>query len=239
MSLVLTWILHIISTLWILTILYISIGPSLLTALKKFKDVIIPTYSSCFSHDSFLDHVKYTKETIFQHFYLYQFVLTQPQMADTATIELDVEIPERNILSLEEGIPKDDWTRMKKQQELEEEYEKKRMELETSETSAMLQVEEKLKEVYKTQLEKFTDGGPQKIAPEELSIIVSNMAEAHIGSTQVMMSQGLLKQEVDLTFRLDQLELLSTQQKENTSAKSKSASTSYSKDSANQGGQKT
>lgn len=220
----------------------LTVGTSLLTALKSFKDMIIPTYSSCFSHDSFVDLVDYTRKTIFQHFHLYQFVLTQPQTVDITTVELDVEVPERNLVSLKEGIPKDDWLRIKKKREIEEEYEKKLKELEISEQSAVLQAAANLEEVYQTQLEQFTDRGTKMILPEELSVIVSNLAEAHIEPTQVAMSHGLMKQEIDLTFRLDHLEYRSKQREIDPSsqttlvrtARSKEPSTSHSRDSANE-----
>ena len=135
-------------------------------------------------------------------------------MANITTVELDIEVPEKNLLSLKEGMLEDDWVKIKKKQQLEEEYKMKLKELEMSEEMAMLQAAANLEKVYQTQLEQFTDREKKKkILPEDLSSIVCNLAEAHSESAQVIISKGLLKQEIELTFRLDQLDYLSMQRK--------------------------
>lgn len=127
-----------------------------------------------------------------------------------------METPEKSLLNLQEAVTEEAWLKMKKKEELEAEYEKRIKQLEVMEAEAKSLADANLEEVYRTQLADFTVG-PKKVSEEQLSSIVDTLLQAHMEDSMVAVSKSLFRQNVDLNFRLEQLELLpvvQAQQKE-------------------------
>ena len=201
--------------------------PSMLSIIQHFKDVTIPNFSSHLSPSSLHNAVKYITESVFQHFHLYQFLLTQPQVTDTTTLERAVETLVEDPLDLSEGIIEETWIKTKKKNDLEAEYDRRVKELEVAGTKETELADANLQHLYETLLTNFTNG-PQKVSPEDLSGIVDTLMKAHIESAQVMISQHLLKKNLDFSLKLDQLELFlppSMKARAESAKKSKSPAT--------------
>ena len=149
----------------------------------------------------------FVTKSILQHFHLYQFLLTHPHATDLTTVEATVETPDREPPSLDEGVEEEAWLKMKKIEELKAEFEKKMEEMGLIREEAVSQAEANLRDVYKTQLGGLADG-PKKISYQQVSDIVGALVTAHIDSSVVTLAHSLLQQNMELEFRVEQLEIL-------------------------------
>lgn len=196
------------------------------SAIHQLQSETIPTYSNILSPPFLTYAVDYVTKSIFQHFHLYQFLLTQPQITDLTQLEQTVETPTKDKpASLHEGVAEDMWLKLKRKQNLEADYELRLKELDAIDAEAKSQADDNLEQVYKTQLALFSDG-PRRVSPGELSDMVDALAKAHAEAAAVIVSQSLLRQNVEMDFRLQQLELFSsTGQKENITTSIRSSLT--------------
>lgn len=190
-------------------------APSLLTTIQHFQDKIVPIYSRHLSSLYLQYSIEYITKSIFQHFHLYQFLLTRPQNTQLTSLHLGVETPtiaSEEVAGLHEAVAEDVWLKIKKWEELEAEYDKQIKQLESKQAEAQSLADANLEKAYKTQLAMFSDG-PKKVSLEQLSVIINTLTKAHVESALVGVSQGVLdKQNVDLNFRLEQLESVTPEQ---------------------------
>lgn len=206
--------------------LFMELVTSLLTVLQRFKDTIVPNYSSHLTPLSLQACTAYTTKSILQHFHLYQFLLTQPHTTDLTSVELAVETPGQEPPSLEEGVEGDLWLKMKKREDLKAEQEKKIEDLEKIGEQAVFQMDAKLEEAYKTQLADLADG-PKKMSHQQISVIIDALVKAHIDSSMAALAHSLLVQSMELEFRVERLEvLLAPSHKEVLSSSMKSSGNS-------------
>lgn len=178
---------------------------SLTTAIQQLHTKIIPCYSSILSASSLQTSLNYMTNSILQHFHLYQFLLTQPQIMDLTSLELEVETPPQDPLSLEDGTEEDVWLKMKIKQDQEAEYDKKMKELESTGAKAKSEADANLEKVH-TQLAGLLDG-PIKLS--QLSDIIAVLIKAYVESAHVSLTQAMLKHSADMEFRMEQLETAS------------------------------
>lgn len=148
--------------------------------------------------------MSFITQSILQHFHLYQFLLTQPQATDLTSVVMAVETPDREPPSLEEGVEEEVWLKMKKVEELKVEFEKKIQDMEKIREQAVLQADANLGEVYSTQLADFADG-PVKLSYQQ---VVDALVGAHVDSSMVTLAHSLLQQNMELEFRVEQLEVM-------------------------------
>lgn len=178
---------------------------TLTTAIQQLQTKIVPSYSSSLSAQSLQMSLNYMTNSVLQHFHLYQFLLTRPQMLDLTSLELEVETPPQDPLSLEEGTEEDVWLKMKIKQDLGVEYDKRIKELEATGEKAKSEADANL-EKAQTQLAGLLDG-PIKLS--QLSDVVAMLVKAYVESAHVSLTQAMLKHSVDMEFRMEQLEAVS------------------------------
>ncbi len=135
-----------------------------------------------------------------------------------------MEAPVKDLSSLEEGVEEELWLKRQKIQDLREEYDKKIEELEKVEEGAKLHANVKLEELYKTLLMGFSDG-PKPVSQEQLSSIVDTLTKAHADTAFVALTHEMLMQNVELEFRVGQLEVLAATTPTPTSAGNSSKTT--------------
>ncbi len=145
---------------------------------------------------------------------------------DITALQLQVDIPSIP-QDLNDGIPEDIWLEMKKRDELKEKHDKRMKELQALETEAIAQADADLKQAYISQLAHFSNG-PVKMSPEDYADMVKVLTQAHLEYTRVVLSQSLFKQNLELDFRLSQIESMSLHH-EIKSDRTKSPTTTRSK----------
>lgn len=118
-----------------------------------------------------------------------------------------METPDEEPPSLEEGVEEEVWIKMKKTEELKAEYHKKIEELDKMGEQAISQADADLEEVYRAQLADFGDG-PKKVSHQQISDIVDALVKASVDSCTVTLTHSFLRQNLDLEFRIEQLEML-------------------------------
>lgn len=178
---------------------------TLAKVIQQLQGQIIPTYSNYLSPTSLRYSVEYITTSILQHFHLYQFLLTYTQTTDLTTLEVPVETPVKSPPCLQDAVTEDVWLNWKKKEEMEAEYEKTLKELEETGEEAKLLADMNLKMVCETQL---ADISNQPVSKERLADIVEALLKAHMDLARVPIEQILLKQDVDMDYRLDQMEAL-------------------------------
>lgn len=198
---------------------------SLATTIRQLQDVIIPSYSGHMTPSSLQASMSFITKSILQHFHLYQFLLTQPQTTDLTTLTVNVETADREPPSLEEGVEEEVWLKIKKIEELKAEFGKKMEEMEAIREQAVLQADANLGEVYEAQLADLADG-PKKLSYQQVAGIVDALVKAHVDSSMVTLAHSLLQQNMELEFRVEQLEVTVASRKRRLSSPVRSSGNS-------------
>ena len=130
------------------------------------------------------------------------------QLADLKSLDLAVEVPFPPPVSLQEAEEEESWQKKKKIQSLKLEYNKKIQELEKMRCEAQSQADSHLEDVYRMH---FCDdsGNPKLVSPDFLPEIADVLMQAYVESLLVNIMQDILRQDTDLEFRVEHLELLS------------------------------
>ena len=184
--------------------------PALSQVYKQFETSLVPHYSSKITSDNFLDAVEYIKETVFQHFCLYQFLLTQEQPKDMTTVHLPIEVLPSESTPLAQGIEEEQWQKRERVEQLKAEHTQKEKEMIDSHTKAEIEVQEKLKEAYQVELAKIEGGGGSKLmTPEEVSEIIGTLLTAHMEVLTSTVTHALQRQALAIEARLEKMEMLS------------------------------
>lgn len=185
--------------------------PTLSQALKQFETVLIPHYSSKITEHNFLEAVDYIKQTIFQHFHLYQFLLTKEQPVDLTSLYLPVETLPDAPLPLAQGIEEEEWHRRERVRELEQEHAQKEREMIESHKMAQAEVEERLKKAYQTEFANIEEVGDGKLMTvEEVAQVFDSLLTAHVEVTTSTVTHAMQRQRLALNARLEKMEVLST-----------------------------
>ncbi len=188
----------------------------MLEVIQQLQNELIPKYSSHLSSRTLLTSVNFITKSVLQHLHLYHFLLTQPQITNLTTLDLQVDTPPSDIPSLQDGVEQDLWLKMKAKQEIELEYDVKVKAMEEDRLRAISEAEAKLSQTYESLLDSLSKG-PVKMSLEEIAHIISGLIKAHIDSSLVTISQSLLRQSVDLDYRLEQLEALAAHEHQSSS----------------------
>ena len=192
---------------------------NLATVAKQFKDTALH-YSSRMSHSTLLFTISYITETLFQHHHLYQFLLTQEQPVDLTLLDVTIEtaiIPQ----SLSCGISAEEWERKERVGELENAHVTKEKEHAEKRELVLQQEKLKLQKAYHTQLTKMTPD----ISEEEVSEVIDSLAKTHLESTMTSISQEIKKQELDVDFQVQRLEIFASKPSKATPTSGKDSQT--------------
>ncbi len=174
---------------------------------EKFKTVILE-YSNKLSRARILSSVTFIRDSILRHFRLYHFLLTQEQPQDLTIVKLDFPSPLLP-LPLKDAQQEQEWKCAQRVTTLKLKQDKAEKELlEAIESSSKIE-EERLKNVYESQLSKIT--GQTEINEDDVKSLVESLATAHLQSTKVNLSQTLQRQNMLLEMKTEELELLSSE----------------------------
>lgn len=180
---------------------------------KQFETSLVPHYSSKITPDNFLDAVEYIKETVFQHFCLYQFLLTQEQPKDVIALHLPIEVLPSESTPLTQGTDEEQWQKRERVEQLKEEYAQREKEMIDSHAKAEIEVQEKLKEVYEVELAKIEGGSGELesklLTPEEVSEIIGALLTAHMEVLTSTVTHALQRQALAIEARLEKMEVIS------------------------------
>lgn len=187
--------------------------PSLPQALKQFETSLVPHYIIKMTDYNFLEAVGYIKETIFQHFHLYQFVLTQEQPIDLATLYLPIEVlPIDQPTPLAQGMPEEEWNRKEKVGQLEVQHTLRERELTESQRKTEVQLEDKLKEVYEMELSKIkgAEAEGKLMTPEEVAQVVESLLTAHVELASSTVTHAMQRNALALNARMERIEMFNS-----------------------------
>jgi hypothetical protein len=185
--------------------------PALSQVCKQFDTYLIPHYSSKMTPDNFLDAIEYIKETVLQHFCLYQCLLTQEQSKDVTTLHLPIEVLPSESIPLAQGMEEEQWKKREKMEQLKAEHAKKEKEMIESHTNTEIEVQEKLKEAYLVELAKIEAGGEsgKLVTSEEVSEIIGTLLTAHMEVLTSTVTHALQRQALAMEARLEKMEAIS------------------------------
>ena len=185
--------------------------PTLSQAHKQFEACLIPHYSSKITPDNFLEAVEYIKDTIFQHFHLYQFLLTQEQPKDVTTLHLPIEALPSEPTPLAQGIEEEEWLKREGIERLEAEHAQKEKEMIDCHTETERELQEKLEEAYQIELAKIKGGaGEGKLmTPNEVSEIIGTLLTARVELMTSTVTHALQRQALAMEARLEKMEMIS------------------------------
>ena len=184
--------------------------PILSQVVEQFDACVIPSYRSKIVEHNLQEAADYIRETVFHHFHLYQFLLSQEQPINLETLCLPIDVVPSNLVPLAEGIEEEEWLKREKVKKLEEENALKEKELLDSHTKVQTELENKLKEVYKTELAKIDEGESKSMTPDEVTGVIESLVTAHMELMTSSVTHALQKQEMALNSRLHKMEILST-----------------------------
>ena len=157
----------------------------------------------------------YITETVFQHFHLYKFLLTQDQPLELTTVQLDLYQP-LTPQQLTEGIPENEWIKREKIASLTAEQDAKERLFSEACDVTMKEVAVKLQDTYESELTKVKcDSGMTEVEVRE---IVDSLAKAHLQSAQVAISQDVQRHSLLVEMKTEKLELLFPRHEKNTQA---------------------
>ena len=180
--------------------------PTLSEACKQFETQLVPHYSSKITPDNFVEALEYIKETIFQHFHLYQFLLTQEQPTDVTTLHLPIEVPPSESIPLSQGMIEEKWLKREKVEQLKAEHALKEREMIDLHTEAEKELQDKLMEAYQTKLAKIEG---TVMTPGEVSKIIETLLTAHIELLTSKVTHALQRLSPTMEARLDKIEAIS------------------------------
>jgi hypothetical protein len=180
---------------------------SLADVVRRLQVLVIPSYRDLMAPSTLRASLSFITDSILQHFHLYQFLLTQPQATDLTTVEVTVETPVKEQLSLQEAVEEAVWLKMKRLSELKAEFGKKMEEMELIREEAVSQADARLEKVYKTLIADLA-GGPHKMSLQQVSRIVEILVKAHMDSCVVALAHSILLHNIELEFRIKRLEIL-------------------------------
>lgn len=183
-------------------------------ALKHFETSLVPHYSNRITEHNFLEAVGYIKETIFHHFHLYQFLLTHEQPIDLITLYRPIEVLPAEPLPLVQGIEEEEWNRREKIGQLEVEHTLKEMELIEYQRKTQVELKEKLKNAYQTELAKIDETEDELVTPEGVAEVIESLLTAHIELMKSTVTHAMQTQELALNTRLEKVEMLSNKPNE-------------------------
>lgn len=175
----------------------------------------IRNYSHKLSRKHLLDSVAYITETVFQHFYLYKYLLTQDQPLELTTVQVDLYQP-LNPPQLTEGVPENEWIKREKISSLTAEQDVKERRFTEACDVAVKEEAVKLQETYESELTKVK--GDPGMTEMEVREIVDSLTKAHLQSTQVAISQVVQRQSLLVEMKAEKLELLSPSHEKSTQA---------------------
>ena len=181
--------------------------PTLSQALKEFENCL-PLYSTKMTPHNFSEAVEYVKETIFQHFHLYQFLLTQEQPKDLTVLNLPIEVLPTDPTPLVQGTEEGEWNRREMIAQLEAEHGQKEREVIESYTKSQGELKDKLEEAYQTELAKIED---KLTTPDEVARVIESLVATHMELMTLTVEHSLQRHTLALETKLERMEMLSSQ----------------------------
>ena len=160
-----------------------------------------------FSQHSLISIIDYITTTLFQHYHLYQFLLTEEQPNDLTVLRLDVETAGNDPpLPLNTAMSAAQFERREKIKELESMQAEKEKEYVQSREKALQRESENLTATYRAELSQLEKA---EITEEKLSQIFDSLAKAHVQSVKTAVSQDLEKHELEIGFQVQKMEIVS------------------------------
>ncbi len=191
---------------------------SLTVVQTNFKSAAVE-YSSRLARVHLLSSVSYIKDTIFKHYELYRYLLTQEQPLDLTTIvKVDLPFPV-SPLPLTDAQQQQEFIKKQEIASLESIQQRQAMEFREVCESVSKQEKDRMISVYETELAKVA--GLDEISEEDVKSLVESLATAHFLSAKVDLSQTVQRQAMILEMKTEKLELL-TPKHEPTLAKKNS-----------------
>ncbi len=185
---------------------------SLTTVQNDFKSAALE-YSSRLARVHLLSSVSYIKDTIFKHYKLYHYLLTQEQPMDLTTIvKLDLPFPV-SPLPLRDAQQEQEFIRKQEIASLESIQQRQAMEFGEVCESVSKQEKDRMMSVYETELAKVA--GLNEISEEDVKSLVESLATAHFLSAKVDLSQTVQRQAMMLEMKTEKLELLTLKDEPN------------------------
>ena len=184
--------------------------------MEEFKKVTV-NYSTMISQTKLLMCTQYIKESVFQHYRLYHFLLTENQPVDYTKLTMNVNIPE-SPPPLINGLEEAEWTKKERVKELEVEQSERTRELVAACELTQQEVNMSLKKAYEDALDKVSDGAT--MTETEVSEIVDSLAKAHLESTKTAISHSLQRHELDVQLKMQKVEILSPNREQSLQASS-------------------
>ena len=177
--------------------------------LEKFKRSTLEC-SDKLTHSHLSNAVSYITDTIFKHYRLYQYLLTQEQPMDLATVVLDLPHP-LTPHPLNEAQLEQEWIKSEQRASMELRQEREQKEFMEACDVVSKEEEDKLKSVYQNELAKVA--GQSEFTEEEVKSVIESLTAAHLQSAKVALSQTVKRQTKLLEMKTERIELLSPRNK--------------------------
>ena len=184
--------------------------PVLSQTVGHFDNFLIPSYRSKMEEHNLQEAADYIQDTIFRHFHLYQFLLSQEQPIDLQTLHLPIDTVPSDLLPLSEGVEEEEWQRREKLKQLEDEDALKEKELMESHANVQSELEDKLKQAYSVELAKIGKGESKSMTPDEVAGVIGSIVAAHSEIVTLAVTHEMQKQAMALSSRLRKVEVFST-----------------------------
>ena len=123
-------------------------------------------------------------------------------MCTSSSLHYNIEAPWEAPPKLSDGTPELEWIRAKRKEELEVEYSGKAAELEAASTAVISKAKTRMEDILRDKLAAFHDGS-KRVPVKEVADIIAELAKAHLGLVEVVLSQNILRGELDLSHRLE------------------------------------
>jgi len=171
-----------------------SQGKPLVETISLFKEELL-SHAQHFHDNNLKCAIDYTYLTLFQHYKLYQFVLTQDRASQITKLNCVVE-PPLAAPAIKEGLPKSIWDEQQRLKQIDEMEHKRNQEraaiFEEEMQHAVHQLEEQLSEF---------EALPDNLTKEHLTAIIGNVAANKAAVASASISQQIHQMHDSLEFK--------------------------------------
>lgn len=170
-------------------------GTSVVEAISLFKEEVSCS-SQYFGDNSLKCAIDYLFLTFFQHYKLYQFLLTKERACEITNLHCVVEPPATPLFSLKEGVPKSVWDEQQRLQQIDEMEQIRNQEREAYFEQEIQQAVQRLEE----QFYEF-ESLPEHVTREQLTSIIRSIAVNKAAVTNASISQKIQQIQDLLEFK--------------------------------------
>ncbi|XP_073232525.1 uncharacterized protein C8orf74-like [Porites lutea] len=170
-------------------------GTSVVEAISLFKEEVSCS-SRYFGDNSLKCAIDYLFLTFFQHYKLYQFLLTKERACEITNLHCVVEPPATSLFSLMEGVPKSVWDEQQRLQQIDEIEQIRNQEREAYFEQEIQQAVQRLEE----QFYEF-ESLPEHVTREQLTSIIRSIAINKAAVTNASISQKIQQIQDLLEFK--------------------------------------